>query len=205
MVEIATRYAVDGVQYDFIRYPTASGCFCAKCRARFEQETGKPVAQWPKDVVDGPRKAEWVEYRCRRISALVERISTRLRKEAPKVKISAAVFAQWPECRESVGQDWPRWCKEGWLDFVCPMNYTLDLTEFARRAAAHRQAVPPGFPILQGIGIQSGQGAMKRPAQLASHIALARQNGVAGFIGFCYTPDHTAQLFGPLREWFKPD
>ena len=46
MVEIATRYDVDGVQYDFIRYPNTQGCFCPKCRALFERETGKPVADW---------------------------------------------------------------------------------------------------------------------------------------------------------------
>ena len=94
MIEIVTRYEGDGVQYDFIRYPNPSGCFCAKCRARFETLTGKPVADWPADVITGPRRKEWIEYRCSRISSLVERISTRIRKVAPKVKISAAVTTE---------------------------------------------------------------------------------------------------------------
>ena len=203
MVEIATRYDVDGVQYDFIRYPNAQGCFCAKCRARFEKETGKTVANWPKDVLDGPRKAEWIEYRCSRISALVERISTRIHKEAPKVKISAAVFSKWPSCRDGNGQDWVRWCKEGWLDLVCPMNYTLNPKLFAERAAVHRKVVPKGFPIVQGIGIRSGQGAMRAPGDVAVQIALARQHGASGFLGFCYTPKHTVALFEPLQDWLK--
>ena len=80
MIEIVSRYDVDGIQYDFIRYPNASGCFCAKCRERFERETGRPVADWPQAVIDGPRHEEWIEYRCSRISALVERISTRIRQ-----------------------------------------------------------------------------------------------------------------------------
>ena len=202
MVEIATKYDADGVQYDFIRYPNARGCFCPKCRALFEQETGKPVADWPKDVLkDGARHAEWVEFRCRRISALVERTSNRIHKEAPGVKISAAVFRNWPGCREENGQDWVRWCKEGWLDFVCPMNYTLDPKAFAERAAIHRKALPTDFPIVQGIGTKSGAGGMKTPQELAVQIAIARQNGSAGFVCFCYTPKQTSALFAPLREW----
>ncbi len=32
MLEIVSRYEVDGVQYDFIRYPNLQGCFCPQCR-----------------------------------------------------------------------------------------------------------------------------------------------------------------------------
>lgn len=199
MVEIASEYDVDGIQYDFIRYPNASGCFCEKCRQGFERETRKPVEHWPEDCIDGPRHAEWVEYRCGRISALVQRISTRIREVNPKVKISAAVFRDWPDCRENNGQDWVRWCREGWLDFVCPMNYTLDPKLFAERAAIHREAVPEGFPIVQGIGIASGAGKMASSEELAVQIMLARQAGSAGFVGFAYQPGHTSELFAPLQ------
>jgi len=204
MLELATRYEVDGVQYDFIRYPSAAGCFCPKCRALFERETGKPVAKWPDDALEGgSRHTEWVEFRCRRISGLVERISTQIRKAAPKVKISAAVFRDWPRCRETNGQDWPRWCREGWLDFVCPMNYTLDPRLFDARAVVHRKALPEGFPIVQGIGIRSSSGGMKSPGELAVQIAMARRSGAQGFCGFCYTPGHTASLLTPLKAWME--
>lgn len=205
MLEIATRYEVDGIQYDFIRYPNPSGCFCPECRQGFERETGRAVARWPDDCLDGVRRDEWIEYRCGRISALVERISTRIRQRAPGVKISAAVFRDWPKCRETVGQDWVRWCEQGWLDFVCPMNYTLDAELFAQRATIHRGAVPAGVPVVQGIGIASSSGRMTRPDQLAVQIALARRAGAAGFVGFCYTPEHTASLFEPLATWLDGD
>ncbi len=205
MLEIVDRYDVDGIQYDFIRYSNSSGCFCARCRERFEKETGKPVVHWPEDCTDGPRRAEWIDYRAGRISALVERISTGIRRIAPKVKISAAVFRNWPECREENGQDWVRWCREEWLDFVCPMNYTLDDELFAERAAIHREAVPAGFPVVQGIGIDSGAGRMSSPADLAVQIALARRSGAAGFLGFCYQPSGTASLFGPVKGWIEAE
>ena len=203
MLELATRYKVDGLQYDFIRYPNDRGCFCSKCRKLFEEESGKAVRNWPADVREGPRAEEWTEFRCTRISAIVERISTRIRKAAPKVKISAAVFRDWPDCRKSVGQDWVRWCKEGWLDFICPMNYTLDAGLFEKRTLAHRKALPLDFPVVQGIGIASGRGRMARPEEVAVQIALARRSRSAGFIGFCYQPVHTSELFTPLLEWLR--
>ena len=116
MTEIVSRYEVDGIQYDFIRYPNASGCFCKKCRKRFEADSGRRVADWPDDCITGSRREQWIEYRLSRISALVERISTRIRRLAPDVRISAAVFRDWPRCRETVGQDWVKWCEKGWLE-----------------------------------------------------------------------------------------
>ncbi len=201
MLEIATRYDVDGVQYDFIRYNNSDGCYDDYCRALFEKETGHKVANWPEDLNKPPLVDEWTEFRCRRISAIVERISTKIRQQAPKIKISAAVFRDWPDCRKAVGQDWVRWCKEGWLDFVCPMNYTLNDELFAKRTEIHRDALPAGFPVAQGIGIASGRGTMTAPAQVALQISLARKFGAIGFVGFAYKPKHTATLFQPLEEW----
>ena len=204
MLEIVSNYDVDGIQYDFIRYQNDRGCFCDKCRQRFEEALGEPVANWPEDCIGGLRHDAWVDYRAERISALVQRISTRIRQVNPQVKISAAVFRDWPDCREKVGQDWVRWCQRGWLDFVCPMNYTLDSELFAQRASVHRDALPAGFPIVQGIGIASGNGRMVSSEKLAVQIALARKHGAMGFVGFAYVPEHTSSLFGPLQAWLKP-
>ncbi|MDX9979258.1 MAG: family 10 glycosylhydrolase [Lentisphaeria bacterium] len=199
MVEIVSRYPVDGIQYDFIRYPNAQGCFCPRCRALFEKESGKAVPNWPGDVAKGGgRYDEWIEFRCRRISAIVERVSGAVRKANPKVKISAAVFRDWPACRETNGQDWPRWCREGWLDFVCPMNYTNSDEVFLANCTSHRAALPEGFPVVQGIGINSGNSRMTDPGQLLLQVMLARQQGAVGFVGFCYIPEHTTQLHQPL-------
>ena len=200
MVEIASNYDIDGIQYDFIRYPNSQGCFCPRCRALFEKETEKTVADWPKDVLkDGKRYDEWVEFRCRRISAIVERVSTKIRQVNPKAKISAAVFRDWPRCRETNGQDWGLWCRKGWLDFVCPMNYTNSDQTFLKNCISHVEAVPKGFPVAQGIGTHSGNSVMDDPGQLLLQIMLARQQGAVGFVGFCYRPEHTTKLCTPLK------
>ena len=202
MVEIAADYDIDGIQYDFIRYPNSQGCFCAKCRALFEKETGESVGQWPKDALEGgARHDAYIEFRCERISAIVKHVSTEIRRVNPKARISAAVFRNWPECRISNGQDWARWCKEGWLDFVCPMTYTTDAAEYQSQIKVHREAVPVGFPIVEGLGIASGSGKMDDPGKAALHIILARKAGASGFCGFCYRPGDTTPLLEPLTKW----
>jgi len=202
MVEIAANYDVDGIQFDFIRYPGPRGCFCSKCRALFEKESGRPVAHWPDNVLEGgPRYNEYIEFRCERISRIVEHISRAVRRVNPKIKISAAVFRNWPECRVNNGQDWVRWCREGWLDFVCPMTYTTDAAEYERLVKIHRAALPDGFPVVEGIGIAGSSGVMDDPGKVALHIILARKAGAAGFCGFCYRPGATRALFAPLTRW----
>jgi len=201
MWEMAERYDIDGLQYDFIRYPNAMGCFCKVCRERFERETGEPVKDWPKDVVEGQRHAAWVEFRCARISDIVKYVSAGVRQRNPKLRLSAAVFRDWPTCRENNGQDWVRWCREGWLDEVFPMNYTLDPNAFAARTTTHREALPPGFPLIEGIGTDSGAGSMQSADDLAVQVALARQLGAQGWCCFAWHPTHTAKLAEPLLPW----
>jgi uncharacterized lipoprotein YddW (UPF0748 family) len=206
MVEIASSYDIDGIQYDFIRYPNSQGCFCDACRALFEKETGKPVGTWPADVLKGgPRYDDYIEFRCRRISAVVQRTSTAIRRVNPTVKISAAVFREYPGCRESNGQDWPVWCRNGWLDAVFPMTYTHDSAHYDKLVKAHRALLPESFPLIEGIGISSGNGAMEDPGKVALHIALARRAGAQGFCGFCYRPGHTESLFKPLDRWLAKE
>ena len=55
---------------------------------------------------------------------MVKAVSEQVRRVKPKIKISAAVFRNWAVDRDGVGQDWKLWCERGYLDFVCPMDYT---------------------------------------------------------------------------------
>ena len=53
MLEVARKYDVDGLHFDYIRYPDHDKCYCDGCRSRFEQQTGTKVAKWPADCYLG--------------------------------------------------------------------------------------------------------------------------------------------------------
>ncbi|MDO4583915.1 MAG: family 10 glycosylhydrolase [Planctomycetia bacterium] len=152
MVEMAVRYPIDGVHFDYIRYPGRETCYCEGCRERFEKAIGKTVANWPLDVIRGEEVKRFESWRCDQITAIVRKTREELKKVRPETKVSAAVFNSYPNCRSSVGQDWVLWAKEGYVDFLCPMNYTQDTRTFQRMTARQQTLVGKDFPLYPGIG-----------------------------------------------------
>ncbi len=182
MLEIVKNYDVDGIHFDYIRYPDSTKCYCDGCRARFEAKTGKPVASWPKDVLrDGPRYAEYQQFRRDCITRLVKAVSEQAHKLKPRIQVSAAVWPNWPGCREEIGQDWGLWVKQGWLDFVCPMDYCSSDEEFRTRVQVERDEIGGRIPLYAGIGA-SAPGLS--PAQVVDQVQIARDEGADGFIIF---------------------
>ena len=41
MLEVARKYPVDGLHFDYIRYPGRDKCYCDGCRERFEAEIAR--------------------------------------------------------------------------------------------------------------------------------------------------------------------
>ena len=181
MVEVARRYAVDGIHFDYIRYPDANHCFCAGCRARFGQATGVAVADWPEGGTrPGPLRQKWLEWRRSHITAVVKAVSEQARAARPGLQVSAAVFRNWPGDRDSVAQDWKDWCDRGFLDFVCPMDYTANDGQFAHWT--RQQLAGSGkVPCYPGIGAW-----VLSPDRVIGQIRLARQAGARGFTLFNY-------------------
>ena len=185
MVEVATKYAVDGVHFDYIRYPDNEGCFCAGCRARFEHILGKRVGHWPADLrEDAELVQRWLQFRRDQITTVVAGVSQRLRETRTGVQISAAVFKNWPRDRDTIGQDWKLWCEKGYLDFVCPMDYTEGNVEF--EGLVKRQLEWTGsVPCYPGIGLSVWADATD-VVKLIEQIQITRRYRTGGFTIFNY-------------------
>ena len=179
MLEVVRNYDVDGVHFDYIRYPHGDSCYCEGCHKRFEEHLGRKVENWPADCFTGDLKEEYRDWRCEQITRLVRATSEEARKIKPYIKISAAVFGHYPGCRSSVGQDWPLWCEEGWLDFVCPMDYTRSDTDFTSLVKRQMGQVAGAIPLYTGIG------AFRIPDdQAIGQMEISRALGADGFIVF---------------------
>jgi len=183
MVEVATKYDVDGIHFDYIRYPDDEHCYCAGCRERFEKVIGAKVANWPADVrKDAGLRAKWLDFRRENITRVVAAVSEQVRKARPKVKISAAVFSNWAVDRDKVGQDWKLWCDRGYLDFVCPMDYTPSSAGFGDLAAM-QLPLAGKVPCYPGIGLSTWQPPTDAP-KVIEQILAARRAGCKGFTIF---------------------
>ncbi len=199
MVEVARTYAVDGLHFDYIRYPGRSHCFCAGCRTRFQTSAGVTVACWPADVrTDAALEAKWLDFRRAQITAVVAAVATQARKVRPGLKISAAVFRNWPVDRDGVGQDWKLWCEKGYLDFVCPMDYTPDTAQFERMVTSQLEWAGK-VPCYPGIGLSTWADAAD-VCTLIDQIDVTRRLKTGGFTVFNYSTAEARDVLPALGK-----
>lgn len=188
ITEIVQNYKVDGIHLDYIRYPGSHACYCAECRDRFILASKLKIQEWPTDVLPrvGKHSSAYTEWRVEQITRLVRLIHKRVRAIRPEVKISAAVFGGYPSCVTSIGQDWIAWAKAGYIDFVCPMNYTEDDTYFTDLLENQLALMPKDVAIYPGIGATSSNSLLKADAVIGQ-IHLARFLGASGWAIFDYS------------------
>ena len=199
MVEVARKYDVDGVHFDYIRYPGPQGCFCDGCRERFEKTVGRKIADWPGDVRNDDKLSEkWLAFRREQITTVVACVAGRLRKTKPEVKISAAVFRNWPADRDGVGQDWKLWCEKGYLDFVCPMDYT-PLNSLFDRMVTQQIDWAGDVPCYPGIGLSVWPDKTDI-VKLIEQINITRKHNTGGFTIFNYGPTEAKEVLPKLRK-----
>ena len=197
MLEVARKYPIAGLHFDYIRYPDRNSCFCDGCRRRFEADSGRSVQNWPADCFHGPRQEEYNDWRCRQITTLVAAVHRDMKKIRPEAKLSAAVFGDYPECRREVAQDWPLWIRQGYLDFVCPMDYTKDDEQFTRLVRKQVKLVAGRVPIYAGIGIA---GDYLPPDRVVGQIHIARSLGAGGFSIFALNASTAASLVPAIGQ-----
>ncbi len=186
--EIVRNYDVDGIHLDYIRYPGSRACYCDECHKRFMLATRQHIQEWPASVL--PRTGEhgkaYIEWRAQQITRLVRLIHKRTREIKPDIKISTAVFGAYPDCVTSIGQDWIAWAKAGYVDFVCPMNYTEDTKFFTDLLENQLALMPKDVAIYPGIGATASN-SLLTPAAVIGQIHLVRFLGASGWTIFDYS------------------
>lgn len=195
MLEVATKYKVDGIHFDYIRYPGNDYCFCDGCRKRFEKFASREIRNWPQDVMKNTDLHEkWLQFRRNAITTVVSKVRKGLDKTDSNTKISAAVFRNWKRDRNTVAQDWGAWCRNGLLDFVCPMDYTDNRWKF-ETLVRRQQHVSGKIPIYPGIGVSCWKS--HDSFRVVDMIEITRKLKTGGFMIFQYD-NKTAEELVPL-------
>jgi len=195
-VEAVRRYPVDGFHFDYIRYPDSDACFCDHCASRFRLDTGRAATNWPQVVISGTDRDAFLAWRRDRITEALTGIRQAVKTARPSVKVSAAVWGNWPSVRDSIGQDWMAWCRDGLLDFVTPMNYTTSAAEARALYTGQRAALPPGFAVYPGIAPTTHN---LPPEETVRQVDTLRAAGARGFVLFELDPDLLESHLPALR------
>jgi len=198
--DLAARYAIDGVHFDYVRYPGASFDYSREALLAFRRDAERGLPGAERAALERKQRTNpliwtqafpqrWEAFRRASMTALVRRLRGVVLSERPRAIVSAAVV---PDARTAVAakfQDWPGWAADGVLDAVCPMTYAMDLGTFRQQVEAARAAAR-GTPVWAGIG------AYRLSADEASRqIQEARALGVDGVLLFSYD-----SLVSPARE-----
>jgi uncharacterized lipoprotein YddW (UPF0748 family) len=193
---VAANYDVDGIHFDFVRYPNENYDFSAGALARFRaaqierigpEKAKRFDARLPQDRLAYVHafRAEWNAWRRAQITGLVERISRAVKMDKPWMIVSAAVFANVEDAAQAKGQDWGHWLKNGLIDAVALMSYGAD-TEKVVHQTRHAVAVAGERHVYAGIGAWRLQAH-----DVARKIERVRSTGAAGINLFSYNSIRT--------------
>lgn len=193
-MDVITKYDVDGVHFDYIRYPGKTYGYSKVARQMFKDLTGYD----PIDIVKAPEtfrnKAvdgkdllgninnEWDEFRRDQVTETVRRVYSDIKKIKPHIAVSCAVLPDINDSYNRKMQDWQKWIEEDIVDFIVPMVYTPDTHEFTTYMES---AVEPfsGERVLAGVGVYR---MLDNPMGCIEKIETARELGTSGIVLFSY-------------------
>ena len=187
--ELAQNYDIDGIHYDYIRYPreiheVAEGyearekklgnwSFDPVSLARFSKETGVAAP----DV----NPEAWIKWRAAQITETTRKVSERVRKIKPDIIISAAVMADPEDAYKTKMQDYVTWMKKGYLDVAITMNYTGDNKTFTERCKALLSKRPKEGWVVPGMSFGNSAEVIGQQVEITKGLKTD------GFAGFAYS------------------
>lgn len=189
--DLARRYPLDGMHFDYARYPTdrfdyskaALTEFRAALRPQLDEALRRRLdAEQTLDLFAYPDALPdaWRAFRIARMTQLMTRLGRAARAERPELQVSVAAAPDRQEALDRRLQDWGAWLSAGVVDALAPMAYTQEPARFAEQIAAARQ-------VAGARAVWAGIGAYRlSAAQTIENIETARRLGAAGVILFSY-------------------
>lgn len=191
VADIASRYAVDGIHLDYARYPSARFDYSRGALAEFKKAVRPTLPAALRAGLDRREQVDlfaypdalpdqWKAFRQSRMTMLMGRLRTAVKKARPHALVSVAAAPDIREAFDHKLQDWRAWLELGTVDAVAPMAYTVEPARFAEQIAAARD-------IMGGRVVWAGIGAYRlTPAQTIENIQTARRLGAGGIVLFSY-------------------
>ena len=207
--EILSRYDIDGIHLDYVRYPNSETGFHPEAVQRFQNRYHVD----PISIAERKRVREiegrdedsdtigrmWTQWRCQQVTETVQMVRKRIQTEKPRVKLSAAVKPNYGHAVEEYGQDWKTWMENDLLDFVVLMAYSPSTERVIHQIREANQLLQ-SRSLFAGIGIYN-----QSVSTTLRQIHEARILGVDGVSLFSYNSiAEDDEYFQKLKESFLP-
>lgn len=202
--EILTKYAVDGLHLDYIRYPVsqpwekAGFSYSDYARSAFKAENGvDPYSLTPADAL----WATWNTWREKQVTSFVAEVREMQQRVAPDAQVSAAVFADPADALAKKFQNWSDWVAKGYVDILAGMSFGTSAESVARDTALMRTAVGDRNLLYTAT---YGPFRGSTPDVVVEQIQAVRDAGSDGAALFAYNQLSGAQALalaeGPFRS-----
>ncbi|MFO7768926.1 MAG: family 10 glycosylhydrolase [bacterium] len=165
VMDILSRYPVDGVHFDYIRLPDQDYSYDAVSRGRFLRES---------------IRGTYIQWQAEQITGMLERIAADARRIAPGLVLTAAVVDRYERAVGIFAQDPAAWTAPGVLDYVIPMAYTPRPAEFADIMHGWLEVLSP-LEVAAGISLDETEGM---PGAVAAQVHRSVMDGVRGHVFF---------------------
>jgi uncharacterized lipoprotein YddW (UPF0748 family) len=202
MMEVLSRYPVDWVHLDYIRFPSSPRevyfSWDGRTRALFKEYSGVDPAGMKARDSGNIMWNEWIEWNGSRVTAFVRELKDSLKSLGRPVRVSAAVFPAADKAKILIGQDWEAWAREGLIDMLCPMLYTNHAGFFEKYAG---QAIASGKGhclVCPGIGIGTSHN-QNTPEGMWEQVRISRSLGGDGVVFFS-SSSLTSDFLKTLKE-----
>ena len=192
VTDFLRRYAVDGIHFDYFRYPEEAERFNDKASFIAHGLSYPTREAWRRDNLTQQLREVRDSLRGIHSQALVS--------VAPLGKLQKIPDLGRPHgwtAYESVYQDPVTWGKEGLVDFVVPMMYYRDVL-FEPFLRDWKELVAPYIPVVPGLAPYRIEETGWPSEVIEEQIDLAREEGLAGVCFFRET--HTGGRFPAVRR-----
>ena len=178
IVEIVSKYDVDGIQFDdHFGFPSEFGYDAFTVQLYQKEHAGYPPAN--------PQDPSWVRWRTNKITGFMTQLFTAVKDLKPKCLISLAPNPQSFSYSYSLA-DWESWEREGLIEDLTVQVYRNDLNSFiAELEKPEVQTAMHHIPV--SIGILTGVKDHSVPlGQIQQQVEAVRNRGFAGVSFFYY-------------------
>ena len=207
LAELLTRYPFDGVHLDSVQFPSSDFDYSRGAVALFRDEVAPSLASEEQRLLDGRATIDlltypdafpmqWSRFRRSRVTALVARLGSVVRRHRPEAPIGVSVVADPDEALGRRLQDWRSWAEVGFIDIACLQPGIETAEDFERQLRLARQFAGV-TELWVGIGAR-----WLSPLETFDRIRTAHHVGTDGIMVWSYesVTDPTRHPPGHLQQ-----
>lgn len=161
--ELVTKYDIDGINYDYCRFPEANGRGENSVLNDFgynENIVNAYKAEYGTDpytiTEDHPEWEQWCHFRAELINTFIYRITSELKSIRNDLKISAAVVPDYETAPLIKYQETLDWVEKGYIDEVFTMSYYVTEDPVINDAQLSQEKINEMAYASTGIGSYLG-------------------------------------------------